>query len=113
MTELGERNLCAAVLKLALHDLGGSQGGDLNSARAFFASPNLDFYCDVLEAPDLLPIEGVDAENIADGEFVIGALKDLNLVACAHIALDDDAQIGTGAQGLGRAPRIAAEPGCC
>jgi len=54
---------------------------------------------------DLLPIEGVDAENIPDGEVVIGALNDLNLIALADIALDNDAQIGPGAQGLGEAAR--------
>jgi hypothetical protein len=64
-------------------------------------SPALGHPRDREEAPDLLPIEGVDAENIADGELVIGALEDPNLIARADIALDDDAQIGPGAQGLG------------
>ena len=62
MTELGERNLCAAVLKLALRDLGGPQGGDLNSARAFFASPKLDFYCDLL---------GIDSEAVRERAGIV------------------------------------------
>jgi hypothetical protein len=45
-----------------------------------------------MPAADLLPVEGVDAENIADGEIVVGALHDLNLIAGPHIALDKDAQ---------------------
>src|SRR5262245_21415772 len=36
---------------------------------------------------------------------MIGALNDLNLIARADIALDKDAQIGPGAQGLGEAAR--------
>src|SRR6516165_8896396 len=39
-------------------------------------SPTLGHPRDREEAPDLLPIKGVDAENIADGEPVIGALND-------------------------------------
>src|SRR5262249_16678103 len=68
-------------------------------------SPAIGHPRDREEAPDLLPIEGVDAENIADREIVIGALNDLNLIARADIALDNDAQIGPGAQGLGEAAR--------
>jgi len=57
LTELGERNLCAAVLNLALRDLGRPQGVDFGSARAFFASQNLEFYCSVL---------GIDSEAVRE-----------------------------------------------
>jgi hypothetical protein len=56
-TGLGERNLCAAVVHLALRDLGRSQGADLTSARAFFASRNLDLYCGML---------GIDTEAVRE-----------------------------------------------
>ena len=56
-TEVGERNLCAAVLNLALRDLGRSQGTDFTSARAFFASRNLDLYCGML---------GIDTEAVRE-----------------------------------------------
>jgi NAD(P)-dependent dehydrogenase (short-subunit alcohol dehydrogenase family) len=48
-------------------------------------SPALGHHRDREEAPDLLPVEGVDAENIADGESVIGALNDPNRIARADI----------------------------
>jgi arsenate reductase-like glutaredoxin family protein len=41
-----------------------------------------------------LPIDGVDAENIADGEIMVAVLDDPNLIARPHIALHKDAQIG-------------------
>src|SRR5262245_2615295 len=63
-------------------------------------SPALGHPRDREEAPDLLPIGGVNAESIADGEIVLGAVDDLNLIAGPHIALDQDAQVGPGAQGL-------------
>src|SRR5262249_51798989 len=67
--------------------------------------PTLGHSRDREEAPDLLPIEGVDAEDVADGEIVVGALDDLNLIARPHVALDKDAQQGTGAQGLSETAR--------
>src|SRR5216684_3753876 len=89
-----------------------SGSGRLRRAAAGFLqvsfrppSPALGHPRDREEAPDLLPIEGVDAENIAEGEIVVGALNDLNLIASPHFALDKDAQIGPGAQGLGEAAR--------
>src|SRR5262249_20161564 len=39
-------------------------------------------------------------ENIADSEFVIGALNDPNLIARTDIALDNEAQVGPRTQGF-------------
>ena len=60
--------------------LTASGNGCLGSAALGFlqvlfrpASPTLGHPRDREEAPDLLPVEGVDAENIAEGESVSGA----------------------------------------
>lgn len=45
----GERNVCAAILKLALRHLRNSRGSDFDSARDFFASSRLEFHCGVLD----------------------------------------------------------------
>src|SRR6516165_7112875 len=70
--------------------LTASGSGCLRSAALGFLqvsfrppSPALGHPRDREEAPDLLPVEGVNAENIADGEIVVGALSDLNLIAGA------------------------------
>src|SRR5262245_15130773 len=67
--------------------LTASGSGGLRSAALGFLqvsfrppSPALGHPGDREEAPDLLPVEGVDAEDVADGEVVVGALSDLNLV---------------------------------
>ena len=75
--------------------LAASGGGCPRSAALGFLqvlsrppSPALGHPRDREEAPDLLPVEGVDAENIADGEIVVGTLNDLNLIARPHFAHD-------------------------
>ena len=45
----GERNVCAAILKLAIRHLSEARGGDYTSARDFFESRRLDFHCGVLD----------------------------------------------------------------
>ncbi len=45
----GERNVCAAILKLAIRHLSEARGGDFNSARDFFESRRLEFHCGVLD----------------------------------------------------------------
>jgi len=48
----GERNVCAAILKLAIRHLSEARGGDYPSAREFFESRRLDFHCGVLDLDD-------------------------------------------------------------
>jgi len=45
----GERNVCAAILKLAIRHLSEARGGDFTSARDFFESRRLEFHCGVLD----------------------------------------------------------------
>jgi hypothetical protein len=45
----GERNVCAAILKLAIRHLSEANGGDYTSARDFFESRRLEFHCGVLD----------------------------------------------------------------
>src|SRR3954453_11705011 len=51
----------------------------------------------------LVAIARVDAEDIPDSEVVIGLLHDPDLVSGAHIALDDDSEIGAGPERLAEA----------
>src|SRR2546428_9154676 len=51
----------------------------------------------------LITIARVDAKDISDGEVVIRLLQDSDLVPSAHIALDDDSEIGAGSQRLAEA----------
>src|SRR5262249_17096225 len=46
-------------------------------------------------------VPDVDAENVADGEVVVGLRDDLDRVAGAHVSLDDDPHVGAGAQRFG------------
>jgi hypothetical protein len=45
----GERNVCAAILRLAIRHLSEARGGDYSSARDFFESRRLEFHCGVLD----------------------------------------------------------------
>src|SRR5262245_16537577 len=44
----------------------------------------------------LVTIARIDAKDVSDGEVVIRPLQDADLVSGAHVALDDDSQIGSG-----------------
>ena len=45
----GERNVCGAILRLAIRDLREARGGDFSSAQDFFESGRLEFHCCVLD----------------------------------------------------------------
>jgi hypothetical protein len=45
----GERNVCSAILRLAIRHLREAQGSDFRSAQDFFESPRLEFHCSVLD----------------------------------------------------------------
>src|SRR5262245_33623875 len=51
----------------------------------------------------LVTIARIDPKDVSDGEVVIRFLHHPDLVSRAHIALDDDPEIGTGSQRLGEA----------
>src|SRR2546430_12178206 len=52
----------------------------------------------------LITIARVDAKDISDGKVVIRLLHDSDLVSGAHIALDDDSEIGAGPNPLLKRP---------
>jgi hypothetical protein len=45
----GERNVCGAILRLAIRHLREAHGNDFRSARDFFESSRLEFHCSVLD----------------------------------------------------------------
>src|ERR1043166_8415582 len=51
----------------------------------------------------LLVITGVDAKDLAEGEIMLGSLDDPDLIAGAHLTLDDYAQVRPGAHRLAEA----------
>src|SRR5262245_3866796 len=67
------------------------------------SSPTLRQLRDSKQARHLMAIMRVDAEDISDGEVMIGLLDDPDLVSRAHIALEDDSEIGTRPHRLGEA----------
>jgi hypothetical protein len=45
----GERNVCGAILRLAIRHLREANGNDFRSAQDFFESSRLEFHCTVLD----------------------------------------------------------------
>src|SRR5712692_1040833 len=67
------------------------------------SSPTLGQLRNRKQPRHLITIARIDAKDISDGDVVIRLLHDPDLVSGAHIALDDDSEIGTGSQRLGEA----------
>ena len=59
-----------------------------------------DIWGTSINLPALVPILRVDAEDVADRQVVIGLGDDLDLVPGSEVALDDDPQVRSGAEGL-------------
>jgi hypothetical protein len=62
----GERNVCGAILRLAIRHLREARGGDFSSAQDFFESGRLDFHCSVLD---------LDPETVREGARAIVAQR--------------------------------------
>src|SRR2546430_4499444 len=67
------------------------------------SSPSLGQLRNRKQPRHLITIARVDAKDISDGEVVIRLLHDPDGVSGAHIALDDDSEIGAGSQRLAEA----------
>src|SRR6266849_362441 len=69
------------------------------------SSPTLGQLRNRKQPRNLVAIARIDAKDIPDGEVVIRPFQDPDLVSGAHIALDDDPEVGTGSQRLAEAAR--------
>src|SRR5882672_7528849 len=67
------------------------------------SSPTLGQLRNRKQPRHLIPIARIDAKDLSDGEVVIRLLHDPDLVSGAHVALDDDSEIGAGSQRLAEA----------
>jgi len=67
------------------------------------ASPTLGQLRNCKQPRHLIAIACIDAKDISDGEVVVRLLHEPDLVSRAHVALDDDSEIGPGSQRLGEA----------
>ena len=62
----GERNVCSAILRLAIRHLREAHGGDFSSAQEFFESGRLEFHCCVLD---------IDPESVRESARAIVAQR--------------------------------------
>src|SRR5215469_16364501 len=67
------------------------------------ASPTLGQLRNCQQPGHLIAIARIDAKDISDGEVVVRLLQEPDLVSGAHVALDDDSEIGAGSQRFGEA----------
>src|SRR5262249_27259205 len=67
------------------------------------SSPTLGQLRNRKQPRNLIAIARIDAKDISDGEVVIRLLHDPDLVSGAHVALDDNPEIGAGSQRLAEA----------
>src|SRR6516165_7867095 len=64
------------------------------------ASPTLGQLWNRKQPRHLIAIARIDAKDVSDGEVVVRLLKEPDLISGAHVALDDDSEIGPGSQRL-------------